>query len=175
MTAPALAAPYLASVALLGFAGLAKVARPQDTLRALRQTGLPATRVAVRLGAGAEVAIAGAALAEPGVVTATLVAATYAAFTTFILLALRMRWPISSCGCFGKPDSLPRNAHVLLNTGASVSAVGWAVARPVSLAQVFSGQPLYAAALGLVSAVVTLLAYLVWTDPLPAARQGGGG
>ncbi|HEX4864681.1 MAG TPA: MauE/DoxX family redox-associated membrane protein [Acidimicrobiales bacterium] len=174
MNAPAVASPYLASVALLGVAGLAKVARPKSTVLALRQAGFPATRTAVRGGAVAETAVAVASLVAPGAVTGALVAGCYSAFTAFTVVALRMRWPISSCGCFGKPDTLPTKAHAFLNAGAVVSAVWWAVGRPANVDRVFSGQPWHGAPLGLTTAVVALLAYIVWTNPVPSVSGGEG-
>lgn len=174
MTAPAIAAPYLACVALLGVAGLAKIARPENTVRALREAGFPATRTAVRAGAAAETGVSVAALVAPGALTAAMVAASYAGFTVFTVLALRLRWPISSCGCFGKPDTIPTKAHASLNAGAVASAVWWASSPPASLDRVLSGQPWLGAPLGLVTAVVALLAYIVWTNPIPAVSRGAG-
>ena len=83
MTVPAVTAPYLAAVALLGLAGVSKLARPNDTARALQIAGLPASRTWVRAGAAGEVLVAVVAFAVPGAVTGALVAASYAAFTAF--------------------------------------------------------------------------------------------
>ena len=172
MSAPVIAAPYLAEVALLALAGAAKMVRPETTVRALQQAGLPATRRAVRIGAAAETGVAVAALAVPGALTGALVAASYAAFTIFVAVALRMQWPLSSCGCFGKPDAVPTKTHAALNAGAVVSAVWWAASGPSSLAKVFSSQPWGGIPLGLLAAVVALLAYVVWTNPVPASARG---
>jgi hypothetical protein len=174
MTAPAVAAPYLAEVALLGFAGLAKLGRPQTTVLALKRTKLPATRALVRTGASAELVVAVAALAHPGAITGTLVALSYAGFALFVAIALRYRWPLSSCGCFAKPDTVPTGAHAVLNAGAAVCAVLWAASGPSSLPGIFSRQPWGGAPLGLVTAVVALLAYIVWTNPLPSISKGTG-
>lgn len=174
MIAPVTAAPYLACTALLGLAGLAKIARPENTVRALREAGFPATRSAVRAGATAETGISVAALILPSAFTGAMVAASYFGFTVFTVLALRMRWPISSCGCFGKPDTVPTTAHAFLNAGALASALWWALSPTASLDRVFSGQPWLGAPLGLVSAVVALLAYIVWTNPVPAVIRGAG-
>jgi hypothetical protein len=172
MITPAVAAPYLAEVAVLAFAGAAKIARPDTTVRALQQSRLPSTRHLVRAGAATELAIAVAALAEPGAVTGGLVALSYATFTVFVATALRYRWPLSSCGCFGKPDVAPTKTHAALNAGAFVCSVWWAASDPGSLARIFSGQPWQGAPLGLVTAAVALLAYVVWTNPLPSLRGG---
>ena len=171
MSAPVVAAPYLAEVALLGLAGAAKLARPAATALALQQAGIRASRTTVRAGAAAEVGVALAALALPGVLTGALVAGSYAAFTVFVVLALRLNWPLSSCGCFGKPDAIPTKSHAALNAGAAVCAVWWAASGPSSLANVFSAQPWDGAPLALVAAVVALLAYVVWTNPVPATTR----
>ena len=172
MSAPVITAPYLAAVAMLGLAGAAKLVRPETTVRALQQASLPATRGSVRIGAAAEGCVAVAALARPGTLTGALVAASYAAFTIFVAIALRMDWPLSSCGCFGKPDAIPTKAHAVLNAGAVVCSVWWAVSGPSSLANVFSSQPWDGAPLGLLAAVLALLAYVVWTNTIPASARG---
>jgi len=172
MSSPVVAAPYLAEVALLGLAGASKLTRPVTTARALQQAGLKASRTTVRVGAAAELGVAVAAVAVPGALTGALVAASYAAFTVFIALALRLDWPLSSCGCFGKPDALPTKTHAVLDAAAVVFAVWWAALGPSSLANAFSGQPWDGAPLGLLSAVLALIAYVVWTNPIPAARTG---
>jgi hypothetical protein len=174
MSTPAIAAPYLAEVALLGFAGVAKLSRPETTARALRQAGFRAKRSAVRAGAAAELAVAVAALAYPSALTGALVGVSYAAFTVFVVAALRYRWPLSSCGCFAKPDTPPTKAHALLDAGAVVCAAWWAASRPVGLGKMFSGQPWHGAPLGLVGAAVALLAYVVWTNPIPSAIDRSG-
>ncbi|HEX6392522.1 MAG TPA: MauE/DoxX family redox-associated membrane protein [Acidimicrobiales bacterium] len=171
MTAPAITAPYLAEVVLLGTAGLAKIARPDTTVRALHVARIPASRNAVRAGAACELAVALAALALPGAMTGAIVALSYAAFTVFVAGALRRRWPLSSCGCFGKPDSPPTITHAALNAGAVLCGVWWSASGPRSLASVFSGQPWQGVPLALVTVVVILLAYVVWTNPLPTARR----
>ena len=167
MTVPAVAAPYIASTVLLGVAGAAKILRPESTARALQQAGLPGSRRSVRAGALIELGVAAAALVAPGPVTGALVAASYAAFAAFVAVAVRFRWPISSCGCFGTPDTIPTAAHAVLNFAAMLSGIWWALDSPSSLAGVFDG-PWGGAPLALVSAVVALLAYVVWTNPIPA-------
>ena len=172
MSGPVIAGPYLAAVVLLGAAGAAKVGRPGDTARALADAGFPVGRTVVRLGALAELALAVAALAAPGPVTGGLVALAYAGFTVFVVLALRRGWALTSCGCFGRPDARPGPAHAALDAGAAAVAVWWAVVAPDHLGAVFSARaPWHGVALALVSAVVVGLAYLVWTNPLPAARR----
>jgi hypothetical protein len=176
MTIPVTTAPYLAATLLLGAAGVAKMARPSSTANALRAAGLPASLFLVRLLASAEIAVAILALAAPGRLTGALVAAVYVAFALFIVVALHRRWVLLSCGCFGRPDTPPTVAHAVLNAGAAVSAGWWAATWHGSsdgdrLRRIFVVQPWHGAPLMLVTLVLSGLAYLVWTDPLPGARQ----
>lgn len=166
MTAPPETAPYLAAVALLGAAGAAKLIRPADTARALRIARMPASRLTVRLGAAAELAICAAAIIDPGPTTAALVAASYLAFAVFVAHALRAGLPLATCGCFGRPDSRPNRAHVVLNLAAFAAAAVWAASAHVRLGLLLSDQPWRGVPLLLVTAVIAGLAYLVWTNPL---------
>ena len=165
-TAPEVTAPFLAATVVLAAAGAAKLRRPDYTARALRAAGWRVGRRAVRAGAAAEIALAGAALAFPGAVTGALVAAAYGAFAVFVAVALRRGWALSSCGCFGRPDSRPGYLHAVLNLAAAASAAWWAAEPPSRLGDVFSSSPWSGAPLALVSAVIAGLAYLVWTNPL---------
>ena len=166
MNAPAVTAPFIAAVVILAVAGGAKLWRPDDTVGALRVAGLPPHRQLVRAGAGVELAIAVAAVLAPGTVTGGLVALAYAAFSAFVATALVKRWPIAACGCFGRPDARPGFGHLLLNAGATVAAVWWAVRAPTHLGSLFVRSP----ALGLVSVVVAGLAYAIWTNPVDRLR-----
>jgi len=166
LAAPAVTAPFLAAAAILAVAGVAKIRRPDDTARALIVAGLPAHRRLVRAGALAEVAVGAAAVAVPGPVTGTLVAASYAAFTLFVGLALARGWPLSSCGCFGRPDARPGYVHLLLDAGAAAAAIWWAVGAPSGIGPLFVHSPWHGIPLALVAAVIAGLAYLIWTNPL---------
>ena len=171
MSTPAITAPFLAATAVLGAAGLAKVMRPEFTARALEVAGIRLGRSAVRAGAAAEAALAVAALALPSPVTGALVAGSYALFSIYVGLALRRGWPLSTCGCFGRRDSLPRRSHLALDIGAATTAAIWSHATPKSLSEAFSGQPWGGWPLLFVSALVALLAYMIWTNPLAQARR----
>jgi hypothetical protein len=168
-----LTGPYVASAALLGLAGVAKLVRPTDTAGALRAAGLTgkkwptaAQHAAVRVGAAIEVGVAAAALAAPGPMPAALVAASYGAFTVFVIMALQRDWPLSSCGCFGRPDTPPAYLHALLDGAAAAIALAWAVDGPRRVAAVFAHQPWQGVPLGLAAAVICALAYLSFTYPL---------
>ena len=158
---------FVASLAILGSAGIAKLFKPDDTARALRIAGLPAGRGLVRIGAAAEITVAIVALAIPGPLTGALVGASYGAFAGFVALALLRGWPLASCGCFGRPDTQPGLSHLALDLGATAFAIWWALEPPRSIADLVSGQPWSGVALILVSAVVAGLAYLIWTKPSP--------
>lgn len=176
MNLPPVTAPYLAATVLLGAAGIFKAVRPADTANALHVAGLPAGRLIIRIGAAAEVAVAAAALAAPGPWTGALVAAAYVAFAVYVTVAVRRGWPLASCGCFGRPDTPPTFAHAMLNAGAAASALWWAAAWPGGdglsrLGRLFFHQPWHGGPLAFVTLVVAVMAYLIWTDPLPAARR----
>jgi hypothetical protein len=166
VTAPAVAAPFLAATVLLGAAGAAKLARPDDTARALQTAGLPLGRKAVRAGAIGELAVAVAALAVPRPWTGGLVALSYIAFGGFVILALRRGWPLASCGCFGRPDTRPTPAHAGLNLAAAAVAVWWAAVVHGSLGELIRHEPWDGGPLLLLTGVIAGLAYLVWTNPL---------
>jgi hypothetical protein len=169
-------APYLATIVLLAAAGVAKVIRPSDTATALRTAGIPAGPAWVRAGAGVEVVAAAVALVAPSWLGGSLIAATYLTFAGFIVLALYKGWALASCGCFGRPDTPPTRAHAVLNCGAAAAAIWWAAAGPASggpavWGRLFVHSPWHGGPLVLVTAVVVLMAYLLWSDPIPAARR----
>ncbi len=122
MTSASLAAPLLAASGLLVAGGAAKAARPHDTARALRAAGLPVPASAVRLLAGIEVVVGAAAAVVGGPAPAAAVAASYAAFTAFLTVALRRGWSLSSCGCFGEPDSPPTVVHLVVDAALALAA-----------------------------------------------------
>jgi hypothetical protein len=172
VTGPPVTGLYVSAVVLLGAAGVAKVARPADTATALGSAGLRVGRNLVRAGAMAEVAVAVAALVAPGPVPGILVAVSYLGFAAFIAAALVRHWPVASCGCFGRPDTKPTVAHLVLNAAAVAAAGWWVVASHATVGQVFVHEPWAGVPLGLATAVCCLLAYLVFTNPLAQARQG---
>ncbi|MGH9114810.1 MAG: MauE/DoxX family redox-associated membrane protein [Acidimicrobiales bacterium] len=171
MSAPPTTALYLAAAVLLGVAGCAKAARPDGTARALHAAGIKASRSLVRTGAAAEVALCVAAFVAPGPVTGGLVAASYAGFALFVATALRRGWALSSCGCFGRPDSPPTVAHAGVDVAACAAAVWWACVPPASIGGAFAHQPWHGGPLAFVIAVLAGLALVVWTNPLAAVRR----
>lgn len=119
-----------AAMLLLMIAGAQKVADAAPTAGALRSAGLPSSDLLVRLLGIAEVAVAVAFLVAGGPWPAAFGAAFYAGFAGFVLLALARDIPIASCGCFGKIDTPPSVAHLVLNLG-SVAVLSLAAIIPV--------------------------------------------
>src|SRR5688572_9643364 len=79
-------------------------------------------RAAVRVGATAEAALGIVGIARPSAVAATAVAATYLAFTAYVLWLRRTSGSLASCGCFGTPDTVPTSSHVVVNVALTVAA-----------------------------------------------------
>ena len=137
-----LAGPFGVAAALLGLGGASKALDPADTSRALAVMGLPSRRALVRVGGAAELGIGVGALVFGTRAFAVLVAASYAAFLAFVVLAMIRRAPISTCGCFGKADTPPSAIHVVLNALAAGVAVAVALDPRVALPVVLADQPL---------------------------------
>ncbi len=104
----------LAAAFVLVAAGLPKFARPATTVGALRSVGLPASSAVVRMLSAAEVVVGSVAAVAGGRVASALVAASYAAFTIFLVLALRRDGAVSSCGCVGRADTPPTWSHLIV-------------------------------------------------------------
>ncbi len=157
----ALAGPYLASAVLLVVAGGGKLVDPLPLVRALRSVHLPGGARAVRVLAGAEIALGLAAAVTGSRLTAALVALSYATFTAFVLRARSVGGVLASCGCFGRSDTPPTAVHVAVTAAFAVAAAGVAV-RPlgpiseVLFAGAGAGLPLLLAV-----AAVAVTSYLV--------------
>lgn len=165
----ALAGPYLASALLLVVAGVAKVRDPLPLVRALRSARLPAPAAGVRLLALAEAGLGVAAVLVGGRTTALLVAASYAAFTAFVLLARARGGVLASCGCFGRADTAPTSTHVVVTAALSAVAVATAAAPLAALPDLLSTAPGAGLPLLLVVLTVAVLLHAVLAL-LPALR-----
>ena len=154
----ALAGPYLASALLLVVAGVAKVRDPLPLVRALRSARLPAPVAAVRLLALGEAAVGLAAVLVGGRLAALLVAASYAAFTAFVLLARARGGVLASCGCFGRADTPPTTTHVAVTAVLAVVAGATAAAPLGALPDLLAAAP--GAGLPLLLAVGTVAVLL---------------
>jgi hypothetical protein len=178
----ALAIPYAAAAVLLGVAGVPKVRDPGNLVRAVRSVGMPFGRGAVRSFAVAEVVVAAAALVVPGRLTALLLAAVYAVFTVFVLVALHRGGVLSSCGCFGRADTPPTRAHAMVTGAASGVALLVAVDPPGTGAWSWLGGAGAGAVVGFV-ALVALVGFLAWQvmavlptiQPSAVRSRSGGG
>lgn len=126
---------YFASCALLVVAGAAKVLKPADTARGLaaslsQPAGAGRIRrlsLAVRVGSFVETALGLAALVYLSVGLAVAVAVSYGCFCAFVIWARHRGGPLSTCGCFGTPDTPPTGLHLVLDGALALSAV-WVAA-----------------------------------------------
>jgi hypothetical protein len=162
---------FFVACGLLVLAGVAKAIRPDDTARALVllfaghatwASSIRRARAAVRFGALLEAALGVAALLAPQPATAALVAASYALFACVVLYARRSGGVLTTCGCFGRPDTPPTNLHVALNLAFVLAAVAVAIRPPDAsfLIEFLGHQPWLGFPLILVSGVGVWLAYL---------------
>lgn len=150
------AGPYLAAAGLLVVAGVPKLVDPLPLVRALRQAGVPGTRLLVRSFALGEVAVGAWAVIAPSRASAGLVAAAYVVFTAFVVRALRRGGVLGSCGCFGKPDTPATRTHAALTAVAALVAGAIATDPPVSA---WSGPT---GPLATTTALATLVGFLAW-------------
>jgi hypothetical protein len=153
------AGPLLAAAVLLVIAAVPKVRYPDDAVRALRSTGLPGTKRIVRALGAAEAGVGAYALLAGNRVSAVLVALSYLGFSGFVLLARTRSGVVSSCGCFGQPDTPPTRAHVLVTLLLAGGALG-ALFAPVGPVSGLFHEPVQAVALVMLTAVCIGLAYL---------------
>jgi Methylamine utilisation protein MauE len=179
---------FFIACGLLVLAGVAKAARPNDTARALvlmvpprssKVLSWSVTRHLVRIGALLEAALGACALLFPRTLTVVLVAASYTMFLCITAYARRHGGALSTCGCFGRPDTPATGWHVLLNIIFVTTAVVMALQPPhlTTLASLLGTQPWDGVPLLLASAVGVFLAYLALSPlaSLEAARRLAGG
>lgn len=103
------------ALGLLGASGVVKLIDPDPTTGAMGAAGLPSSSLLSRLLGTAELvaAIVGFLFGGIGLVPASVL---YLGFTLFTVLALRGRFALQSCGCFGREDTPPTGFHVAFNT-----------------------------------------------------------
>jgi hypothetical protein len=162
---------FLIASGLLVLAGLAKALRPDDTARALLElvpqritphVSLRSARAVVRVGAMVETAIGVWALVLPRPVSAALVALSYALFTLVVFYARLHGGALSTCGCFGRPDTPATWFHVAVNALLAVAAVTVALQTTsgATIHTLLSHQPWAGFPLFFVSVVGLYLTYL---------------
>lgn len=170
---PALTAPMLVAALLLVAAGAAKVVDPTMTVGALRALGLPSKPLLVRAGALAEALIGVLAIVVGGALWWSLVAASYVAFAAFVVLAMRSKSMVGSCGCFGREETPPHAVHVALDlalAGLVVAAVVRGAGAPLDAMVDDPGQGIVVAGL---SALGVYLAYAIFVEmPRALVRPG---
>jgi hypothetical protein len=107
------------ALGLLGASGVAKLVDPEPTTGALRAARLPASNRLTRLLATVEIVVAIAALSVggPSVLGAAVL---YTGFGLFTFGALTRRFPLQSCGCFGRADTPPSSLHIAFNVVAAI-------------------------------------------------------
>ncbi len=141
---------------LLVLTGLAKSRRPADTSRALAALGFPNNRLVGLMIGLVEIGVGGVALITGNSMALMAQAALYAAFATWIAVALARDLPIASCGCLGTPDTPPYWGHLVLDVTAALFSLGAALTVSESLLQGTGAE---------IIAVVILVgvgAYLAW-------------
>jgi hypothetical protein len=175
---------FFVACGLLGLAGVAKTIRPDDTARAFSllvsansswAPSFNSVRLTVRLGAAIEASLGACALLFPQTVTAALVAVSYALFVCIIVYARRHGGSLSTCGCFGRPDTPATALHVVLNIVLLAPALAVTLQPPhvTDLAHLLAQQPWNGVPLLLAAGVGVWLTYLALSSlsALETARR----
>lgn len=166
----ALEGPFAAACCLLVLAGGYKLARPAPTAGALRAVRWPSGLRLVRtLGAG-ELVLGATAVVSGNAALAALLAAAYATFAAFVVVALRSGSAIQSCGCFGETDTPPSALHVVTNLVLAGVAAAVAIGGVPPLIDVLRDQPGAGVPFLVLVAVTVQLVYVMLTD-LPRALR----
>ncbi len=119
--------------ALLVVTGVAKLIRPGETSRAVAVFGLPShPGVGFVIGLS-EVLVGSAALVTANSLAFAIQALLYAGFVVWVVAALRLDTPLSSCGCLGRDDTPPYWGHLTLDLLAFLVSAGAAALGAESL------------------------------------------
>jgi hypothetical protein len=155
---------YLVAGVLLMAAGTAKAVYPDDTARAMAilvAQPLARIRPVVRFGSVAEATLGAVAILFPRSGTAGLVALSFAGFAVVVAVARHRGGAVSSCGCFGRPDTPATMVHVMVNIVLAAAAASVAVAGPKgTIFSILARQPGHGLPLLMAGAVCAWLAYL---------------
>ncbi len=166
-TVPAVTGLAFAAGLLLAVGAATKLAAPDSLRLALRGVGLPGGRALVRAASLAELAVAGWALALGARPAWAAVAASYLAFTGFVLLVRRRGGALAGCGCFGGAQTPATRLHAAVTLGYAVTATVAAFGpRAAALTGATAAQVL---PVGTAALVVAGLSYVALTA-LPAVR-----
>src|SRR5690348_1755777 len=129
-------APLLVASALLAVAGAPKVVHPTNTVGALRSVGRRVPPLVVRAFGAGETALGVTTLLTGARIPATFVALSYAAFSVFLVVALRSGGAVSSCGCIGRADTPPTRSHLAVTTALALTSAVAAVTGADGLASI---------------------------------------
>lgn len=168
--------PYLMACLLLILAGAMKMVRPADTVRALTQVFHFPRMLAVGVPslAAIEMLLGTAAALWPKPGLAGAVAASYVVFAGFVLVIKLRHGAVSSCGCFGTPDTPATWLHAIINVVLASAAVVIAVNTPGdSIVSILRHQPWHGLPLMLAVLVGTWMVVLVFSNlaQLSAVRK----
>jgi hypothetical protein len=117
---------FFVAAGLLAWSGVTKVLRPDAASAALTAARLPGGRSVGRTLGLFEAGLGLWCLAAPAPAGAALLATAYLAFAGFVVLLLRSRTPVSSCGCLGGEEAPPSVGHVAVDL--TMAAFGFAAA-----------------------------------------------
>ncbi|MDH3306354.1 MAG: hypothetical protein OEO77_02350 [Acidimicrobiia bacterium] len=148
---------------LVAVAGYAKLVAPDYTAGALAALGFRWVRHShVRLLAVVEIAVGVTVIATGLSSAVAALTLFYVGFTVFVVLALARDTPLSSCGCFGRPDTPPTSAHLVVNA-VSAGLLGWvaATASRVGVGDVLAEYGSGAVPIVLSAGTTTYLLYLL--------------
>lgn len=171
-----LAAPFLATAAVLAVSGAAKLRDPRPAARVLHDAGLRESTASARAIGVVEVTVGVAALLAPVRVSAIALAAAYGALTVFAV-HVRRRRPGADCGCFGSSSAPVGPAHVAVDVGAALVASAVAAAPIGSTAGLLADQPLAGVPFVALTGVLAWLLVVTMTDLTAlqrAVRTTGG-
>ena len=160
-----------AAAAILGAAGLSKLARPASTVHALMVARIPGSAIiasppAVRAAGAAELGVAGYVLVCGGSAAAALLAGCYLILTAVAGRMLRVS-PGQDCGCFGGSSEPITRWHLLVDiAGLAVGIAATVWPRP-SVVDEVTAQGAQGVLLVGLSLVLAWLGYLLMTA-LPA-------
>jgi hypothetical protein len=130
---------------LLAWGGVAKVWRPDATVRSLSASGvdLPRPRAIIRVLGLVEVGVGLSCLFALGPAAPAALATLYLAFALYLVRLLVRRVPAATCGCFGQRDTQPSLLHVFVDLVAVGAGVGAAFDPPPSIWSDLGGLPLF--------------------------------
>jgi hypothetical protein len=122
---------------------------------------MPGSPALVRLMALAEITIGTYTLLFGGRIAALLVAIVYLGFAAFVGYALAKGGVVASCGCFGRDDTPPTWAHLILNLAAAAVSLGAVAAAVSGILDAVADDPLAGLVLVGFVAMGTWFAYLI--------------